>query len=135
METKITNRKSLAGIIVLVLGLVLLLNNFDWIQFPVKHYIFSWKTLLIGIGGLLIVAREKYASGVFLIGLGLIFWLPEIFQFQFTLNQIFWPAMLIVIGTVLLLKAAIPFNGGHFRRHSHEICEAEVVGFSETKED
>jgi predicted membrane protein len=131
METKNTNHKTSAGIIVLVLGLILLLNNFDWIQFPVKHYIFSWKTLLIGIGGLLIVAREKYASGIFLIGLGLIFWLPEIFHFRFTLHQIFWPALLIVVGTVILLKAIIPFTCG---RHRHEVSEAEIVSLSESRD-
>jgi hypothetical protein len=135
MEAKNTNHKTSAGIIVLVLGLILLLNNFDWIQFPVKHYIFSWKTLLIGIGIILIAAREKYVGGAFMIGLGLIFWSPEIFNYQFTLKQIFWPAMMIVFGTVLLLKATVPCNRNHFRRNRHQFCKAESVSFSETKED
>lgn len=135
METKNTNPKTTAGIIVLVIGIALLLNNFDWVQFPIKHYIFSWKTLLIGIGIILIAAREKYVGGAFMIGLGLIFWSPEIFNYQFTLHQIFWPALLIVLGTVLLLKATVPCNRAHFRRNRHEVCEAEIVNFSETKED
>jgi hypothetical protein len=90
---------------------------------------------LIGIGIILIVAREKYVGGAFMIGLGLIFWSPEIFQHQFTLQQIFWPAMLIVLGTVILLKTVIPCNRAHLSRNRHKVCEAEVVSFSETKED
>ena len=135
METKNTNHKTIAGIIVLILGVALLLNNFDWIQFPVKQYIFSWKTLLIGIGVILIAAREKYVGGAFMIGLGLIFWSPEIFQHQFTLQQIFWPAMLIIFGVVLILKTAIPCNRNHFRKNRHQFCKAEVVDFSEVKEE
>lgn len=134
METKNTNHKSTAGIILLVIGLALLFNNFDWIQFPVKHYIFSWKTLLIGIGIILIAAREKYVGGAFMIGLGLIFWSPEIFNYQFTLHQIFWPALLIVFGSVLLLKTIVPCDRDRFRRNRHKACEAEVVSFSETKD-
>ena len=135
METKNTNHKTVAGLIVLIIGIALLLNNFDWIEFPVKQYIFSWKTLLIGIGILLITTREKYVGGAFMIGLGLIFWSPEIFQHQFSLHQIFWPAMLIVLGTVILLKTTIPCNKHHFRTNRHKACEAEVISFSETKED
>ena len=134
METKNTNGRIIAGIIVLIIGIALLFNNFDFIQFPIKHYIFSWKTLLIGIGIVVIATKKNYILGAFLIGLGTIFWMPEIFNFQFSLQQIFWPALLIVFGIVLLLKTAIPCDRDRFRKNRHKVCEAEVVSFSETKE-
>ena len=134
METKKTNNRTIAGILILIIGTVLLLNNFDWIQFPVRHYILSWKTLLIGIGIVIMATKENYTIGAFLIGLGVIFWMPEIFNHQFGLRQIFWPALLIVFGIALLLKPAVTCKRGHFRNKKDEVCEAEIVSFSETKE-
>ena len=131
METKNTNRRITAGILVVIIGIALLFNNFDFIQFPIKHYIFNWKTLLIGIGIVVIATKKNYLSGAFLIGLGTIFWMPEIFNFQFSLQQIFWPALLIVFGTVLLLKTAIPCNREHFKNHGKEVCEAKIISTSE----
>ena len=134
METKNTNGRIIAGTIVLIIGIALLFNNFDFIQFPVKHYIFSWKTLLIGIGIVILATKRNYISGAFLIALGTIFWMPEIFNFQFSLQQIFWPALLIVFGIVLLLKTAIPCKRDYFRNHRKGVCEAEIVSTSESKE-
>lgn len=134
MDTKNTNGRIIAGIIVLIVGIALLINNFDFIQFPIKHYIFSWKTLLIGIGIVIIARKKNYISGAFLIGLGTIFWMPEIFNFQFSLQQIFWPALLIVFGVVLLLKTAIPFKRDYFRKQRKGVSEAEIVITSESEE-
>lgn len=134
METKNTNGRIIAGILVLVIGIALLFNNFDFIQFPIKHYIFSWKTLLIGIGIVIIATKKNYTSGALLIGLGTIFWMPEIFNFQFSLQQIFWPALLIVFGIVLLLKTAVPCKRDYFRKNRKEVCEAEIISTSENKE-
>lgn len=134
METKNTNGRIIAGILVLIIGIALLINNFDFVQFPIKHYIFSWKTLLIGIGIVIIATKKNYTSGAFLIGLGTIFWLPEIFGFQFSLQQVFWPALLIVFGTVLILKTVVPCNRDYFKHHRKGVCEAEIISTSESKE-
>ena len=134
METKNTNRRITAGILVVIIGIALLFNNFDFIQFPIKHYIFNWKTLLIGIGIVIIATKKNYLSGALLIGLGTIFWMPEIFNFQFSLQQIFWPALLIVFGIVLILKTAVPCKRDYFRKNGKEVCEAKIVSTSESNE-
>ena len=134
METKNTKGRIIAGILALIIGIALLFNNFDFIQFPITHYIFSWKTLLIGIGVIFIATKKNYLSGAFMIGLGVIFWMPEIFNFQFSLQQIFWPALLIVFGIVLILKTSFPFKKDYFRKNGEEVCEAEIISTLESKE-
>ncbi len=133
METKNINGRTIAGIIILLIGAVLLLDNLDWIQVPVRHYLISWKTLLIGIGILLMATKENYTTGIFMIGLGLILWLPEIFDHQFTLREIFWPALLIVFGILLLVKAAIPHKNKHAGPRKDSVCKAEIVSHSATE--
>lgn len=105
MENKTkNNRNTVLGIFVLAIGALLLLANFDLLGFPVKQYIFSWKTLLIGIGTALLLTNKKNVGGVILISLGVVFWIPEIVDHQVSLNQIFLPAVLIVFGILTLAK-------------------------------
>jgi predicted membrane protein len=103
MENK---RNILIGTLVVVIGTLLLLNNFDLISEPIKYYLLSWKTLLVVIGIALIASRRNLIGGIFVSSLGIIFWLPEIFNHQFQLGHVFLPAMLVVVGIVLLIKAA-----------------------------
>lgn len=114
MENK-NNRNIILGTIIAVVGGLLLVNNFGLIEFPLTHYLFSWKTLLIIIGLSMMANRKHLTGGILLTSLGVIFWLPAIFNYQFALNQIFWPSILVVIGIVLLLKA----SGLHNRRAHH----------------
>lgn len=105
MENK-NNRNIILGTIVVVIGGLLLLNNFDVLASPIQHYILSWKTLLIVIGLVMMATRRNLVGGIFVLGLGIIFWLPAIFDYQIQLGQVFLPAMLVVVGVVLLLKAS-----------------------------
>lgn len=103
MENK---RNIILGTLVVVIGALLLLNNFELINEPVKYYLLSWKTLLIGIGLVMIFSKRYLIGGIFISSLGIIFWLPAMFNYQFQLGHIFLPAMLVVAGIVLLIKAA-----------------------------
>ena len=94
----------IGGIVVLTIGLVFLLKNFGILSPDVKYYLFSWKTLLIGIGILNIALSENRVGGIILISLGTFFWLPDIFDLSVRAGQLFWPVVLIIIGVVLLLK-------------------------------
>ena len=105
MENNRNTKRAILGVIVLALGALLLLDNFNIIDFPIRHYILSWKTLLIVIGIAMLASGKKNTGGIVLIGLGLVFWLPAIFDYQFTIKQIFWPSILIIVGFVLLSKA------------------------------
>lgn len=99
------NRNIVVGSIIVILGSLLLLNNFGFLDFQIRSYIFSWKTLLIVIGLFMLTSKKNLTGGVILISLGVIFWLPVLLGHQIVLGQIFLPAILMVIGILLLLKA------------------------------
>ena len=73
MENKSTDKKLIIGIILMLAGSLLLLETFEVTNFPIRNYIFNWKTLLIGIGAVIIATKERAVSGYVLIGLGIIF--------------------------------------------------------------
>lgn len=104
MENK-NNRNIVVGSIIVILGSLLLLNNFGLLDFQIRSYIFSWKTLLIVIGLFMLTSKKNLTGGVILISLGVIFWLPVLLGHQIVLGQVFLPAILMVIGILLLLKA------------------------------
>lgn len=112
MENKSTDRKLIIGIILMLAGGLLLLDTFDITHLPIRHYIFSWKTLLIGIGVVLLVTKERAIAGYILIGLGIVFWLPSLVNYSITLHQIFWPAILIGIGVLIITR-----RGKHSKYH------------------
>jgi len=110
MENKTTDRKLIIGIILMLAGGLLLLDTFNITELPIKHYIFSWKTLLVGIGVVLLATKEKASTGFILIGLGLVFWLPSLLNYSISLSQIALPSILIGIGILVITK-----RGGHNR--------------------
>lgn len=122
MENRKNNRNAVLGIVILIVGALLLLDNFNVLDIPVKQYIFSWKTLLIVIGLALLTRKKNTTGGIILISLGTIFWIPTIFDHQIVLNQIFLPAVLIVFGVIMLTKVK---NMG--QKKFHHVEEAEVI--------
>lgn len=112
MEHKSADRKLIIAIILMLAGGLLLLDTFDITQLPIKHYIFSWKTLLIGIGVVILATKERATAGFVLIGLGIIFWLPSLLNYSISLGQVFWPAILIGVGVVIITR-----RGNHGRQH------------------
>jgi predicted membrane protein len=104
MENKNKNNRIILGAIVFVLGALLLLDNLELIHSPVSDYILNWKTLFIAVGGYLLLAKQKMLPGILMISLGVTFWLPAIFAYRFTLEQIFLPFTLIIAGSLLLFR-------------------------------
>jgi predicted membrane protein len=106
METKNTSidRRLVAGLLLIAAGALLLLDRAELLPFDMSYYIFSWKTLLIGIGVITLTNRENRVTGYILIGLGLLFWLPDLMDHSIRLSAIFWPAVLIGIGILIITR-------------------------------
>lgn len=103
-ENKSIDRRSIIAILLIVAGGLLMLQTFDVIDFSLSHYIFNWKTLLIAIGLVILGSNQHRTSGYVLIGLGLVFWLPSITGINISLSQVFWPALLIGVGLVIISR-------------------------------
>ncbi|MDP3463172.1 MAG: DUF5668 domain-containing protein [Bacteroidales bacterium] len=126
METKPTypDRRIVAGLLLIVAGGLLLLDRMDMIPFNLSHYIISWKTLLIGIGLIILASRENRTTGWIFVGLGVIFWLPELFQYQIRLSTIFWPALLIGIGLIIISRRSDKTVSGN---HAHVFSSKKTI--------
>ena len=104
IDKRSTDRKSIAAILLIVAGGILFLETFDIVNIDLKHYIFNWKTLLIGIGLIIAVSGSNKIPGYIMIGIGFLFWIPSIFDYNVRLFQVFWPIVLIGIGLVILSR-------------------------------
>ena len=95
-----TNRKSILGIILIILGSYFLLENLDVIDIHIPWYFFTWQMILIGIGLFNLLTGNSKAAFI-LIGIGVFFLLPEFFAFDI---RDFWPVILIFIGVSFFLR-------------------------------
>ncbi|NTV83529.1 MAG: cell wall-active antibiotics response protein [Bacteroidales bacterium] len=97
------NRKSLVfGLLVLGLGFAWLLHNFGLIGDRAWDVIFSWQMLLIAIGIVNVANDSHRGVGWILIAIGGFFMVSEYYDLPTSFRHVFWPALLIVIGLVLI---------------------------------
>lgn len=96
------NGKVLAGLILLAVGGILLLNRLDLFFFP--GWLFSFPTFLIVLG-LFVGAKNDFRKpGWFiLVILGVAFLIDDIFDTH-EMRHLVWPILLIALGTWLVLK-------------------------------
>ncbi len=132
------NRKYVFGIIVILIGLVLLGSNWGFISYGWKHIFFSWQMLLIAIGLISLSSRDNWVPGVILVTIGGFFLLPRLFFLPPNFTHLFWPAILIVAGLLIIFRK-IP-GMREWRRNpeaSHRISQEgyihEEVVFGDTK--
>lgn len=83
----------LIGIVLIIFGSLFILDNYGLIDFDVPYYIWSWETVFILIGLVLLVSSRHKLPGFIFAGIGLFNLFPE-----------FWPIALIVIGLYLILR-------------------------------
>ena len=95
-----TNRRSIFGVVLVILGLYFLLDNFYLIPFNLPWYVFTWQMLLIGIGIFNLVTGNR-KSAFILMGIGILFLVPEFYPVSI---GDFWPIVLIVIGVSFFLR-------------------------------
>lgn len=94
----------ITGVIIVIVGLLFLLNNLNILPPRMEHYIFSWKTLLIAIGALNLLISHNRVGGFILITVGVVFWIPEIFDLSIHAGRFVWPLAIMAIGFFLLFN-------------------------------
>ncbi len=117
-------RKSMVmGLLVLGLGAIWLMYNFGMISPIVWDYIISWQMLLIAIGLINVAADGHRGFGWILIAVGGFFLLNDMFDWPVTFRHVFWPALLIAIGMVLIFGSQWKFR----KRYHYTKSEGEEV--------
>jgi len=100
--------KTIAGAILLVVGAILLIKQFDFFFFP--NWIFSWPMWVIA-WGLYIGARHNWRNStwVIMIIVGVAFLLDDIVP-GFNMHDVAWPIMIIGFGLWMILRRNQSWN-------------------------
>lgn len=124
MEKK-SNKRLIFGILLVLFGSVIIINNLGLIPLCIEPYIFSWKTLLITIGVLGLMFKSSKTTSIILISIGAFFMLPDIFNIPIETRKLFWPTIFIVIGLIIILQGKKMKN--HFSQHQEAIDDEGTV--------
>ena len=105
MEHQRNNKRALLGLLLVLLGFLLVVSNFHVFPFAWKHIIFSWQGLLILIGTFFLFSSKPNPTGWILIGIGGFFIIPRIWDLPGGWNGMFWPAVLLGLGAMLIVRS------------------------------
>lgn len=121
-------KKIVFGLLVILAGSLLLAFNTGYIPIEYKHLIFNWQVLLIAIGLTNLFGRESWLTGVVLITVGVFFWIPMLYIFPYNFKALFWPALIIIFGILIVIKKGF----GHKWINHHNRKEYKLdAGFIE----
>jgi predicted membrane protein len=126
--------KLVIGGLLIFAGTLLMLSNLDIFGLNMAGYLFSWKSILIYIGLFLLATRPNKQAAYILIGLGVFFWLPDIFGYPVRLRDVFWPLVFIGFGFLLIYRQrphpGIRYdeNGNPVKDHSGYLNDVSLFG-------
>jgi len=96
--------------------------------------IFTWPMLLLAIGFITLFGESKF-FGLILMSIGGFFLVSRVYDIPLEFKQIFWPALIIVAGVMILFKAGHTFKS-RIRKHIRSndmIDEVNVFGGGEIR--
>ena len=97
--------RAIFGIVLLLLGVALIANQFNIIPFQIRNYIFTWQAILIVIGVVMLTRKENTITGYILIGIGTFFLIPRFVDLPFEYRGLFWPVFLVIMGILLIFRS------------------------------
>lgn len=123
----------LLGVVLMFLGLFLIADLADIVPWRLRDFIFTWQALLIFLGLVFLSNQENKGTGVILIVVGSFFLLPKFFDVPYYWRSLFWPAMLILLGLVVIFSSRRHRGGatvfGSHKRTSSEDWLDDVTVF------
>lgn len=93
------------GLFFIILGIALLVANYDLFNLgSISHY-FTWQTAIIFVGVLLLV-NLKFVGGIVMIALGFWFFMQEYdYNLPSIIKTIYWPGIIILIGLSFIISS------------------------------
>lgn len=104
METPKLHGRVIIGILLIILGALFVMRNYEILDFPYEY--FTWEYFFILIGLLFFLLSRNKTAGIVLIAIGLFNLVPEL-----------WPLLLVLVGLYIIFG-----RKGKFR-HSTESTE------------
>ena len=110
------------AIFLILFGGIFLLFNLNIIPIEYKSLLISWQMLLIAIGVWTILKRQ-YVGGIILVAIGAFFIYPILShtfpEYFISINidfHTYWPILLIIFGTLLVLSKLFPSHKNKWRQ-------------------
>ncbi|MGM0550997.1 MAG: LiaF transmembrane domain-containing protein [Bacteroidota bacterium] len=92
------------GLVLILVGVGLAAQIMDWFPRAIERVIFNWEMILIVLGIIFIASRSNQTTGWILLLIGLVFLVPDLVHIPYPLRRLFWPAMFVIFGVVLLVR-------------------------------
>jgi predicted membrane protein len=89
------------GFILIAVGVIMILHRMGALQWEVYDLLLSWKMLLVAIGAFVFLKGNK-GAGIIVMATGVFFLLPELFENYKEIRQYFGPAVLLLVGAVII---------------------------------
>lgn len=98
----------MGGVFVLI-GILMVLDNLNVLRFYLPYYLFSWYSIVILIGLVLVATRDKIGLGLTMTAIGGVFLLDamaDYYYWRFDFWDIFdfWPLIFIIVGLSLIFR-------------------------------
>jgi predicted membrane protein len=129
MEQNQNQKRFLIGFVILAVGTCLLLSNLGILNYEIKRYVLRWEMILIGLGLIFFISHESRVPGIILMLIGVALYLRDFLNLHFNFWQIFWPAMLIVAGVLILFRKRIDAPNWEKKSVNEEDIIDEVAVF------
>jgi predicted membrane protein len=135
-----SNTRTFVGIILVLLGGLFLLDNLDLIYFNVPRIIFSFPSILIILGTIIMINSRKKNFGILLFLLGVFLLIPRIFPWIHYSSSIVFPIIIILLGVFIITrrrdyKTSQGFNAFHHEKANNlsadRIDEIAIFGGGE----
>jgi len=132
-------RMAVFSLLLVSAGVILILGNVGVIDKDLFEYIFSWQSLLIAFGILSLAGglRKHWFGATIMISVGGIFLYDSIYSLDTGTINMIWPALLIILGLVIMVKVFIPSKNkefkhdfGNFSGHKSEVNNDEYIDLS-----
>ncbi len=115
MDNPKISKTNWLGIILIIAGALLLIDNVFMIDFSFRHIIFSWYMLFLIIGIVVLSKSKNSAVGIVFLVIGLFGIASRILNPLLVLRfRDFWPVIIIIIGLLIILK-----RNRHYGKHVH----------------
>ena len=98
------SRTMFFALLVIFAGVLFLLNGIGVLPYEFRRIFLNWQMLLIVIGVYNLFSPQHKTSGMVLIAVGGIFLFNKFFPFSFSVWNLVWPSVMIVVGIAILLK-------------------------------
>ncbi len=123
----------LPGILLIIAGVLLFADKYNFFTVDISYIVFSWPMLLIVIGLFSFSGKGVSRTSLLLVTIGSFFLIPRIFNLSIEFDKMFWPLLLIAIGVILIFsqnkrnKHRLPFTKEHIKTNDDDTFEITAI--------